>query len=94
MTDALGDKIKKGQIYGYSNRSNGIVTVIIGECVSYTEKTVTLKILKRGKSVYNDDIKHESGRSAKISCSGNSLFPLPDDREYWIVNEAKNLLME
>lgn len=93
MTDALGNKIEIGKLYGYSNRSNGVVTIVIGHAEKTNDSSVTLRVVKRGKSIYNNDIKEDKGRMTS-SVSGNSLFPLQSDKTFWIVNEAKELLMK
>ncbi len=93
MTDALGNKIKIDQIYGYSNRSNGIITVVIGKAIKLSDQTVTLEVIKRGITAYNSNIKEEGFVRPKISVSGNSIFPLQSSETFWIVNQAKDLLM-
>lgn len=93
MTDALGNEIVIDKLYGYSNRANGVVTVIIGTAKKINKSSVTINIVKRGTSVYQDNIKEESFDRPITSCSSNSLFPLQTEEVSWDVNEAKDLLI-
>ena len=82
VTDALGKEIEIGAVYGYSNRGNGIVRVVVGRALKVTEKgNVTLEILHRGYAAYGAPIQRETGiwgNLAKSSCLANSLFRLED----------------
>ena len=90
MKDALGFEIKKDTLYGYSQRQNGLVTVVIGSPVKFSEKSVTLKVKHRGKAIYNEDIIFDNTltyagkpRRGTISVSGNTIFPITDSRVKW-----------
>ena len=80
MKDALGFDIIFGNVYGYSNRSNGIVTVVIGKAIKFNESkysssSVTLEVLHRGRTAYDKDV--EGIESTKtISCTANTIFPI------------------
>lgn len=90
MTDALGNDIVIGNIYGYSNRSNGHVTVVIGTAKNITAKgNITLDIVHRGSAVYQHDIATDTERykgyhqQPHVSVSSNSLFPLTSSDVKW-----------
>lgn len=79
MKDALGQEIVLRRTYGYSNRSNGIITVVIGEATKITENGVTLYIIYRGKAVYNNQIKEDTYRDRNwVNVISNTLFPISD----------------
>ena len=78
--DALGNAVEIGQVYGYSNRANGIVSVIVGKVTHFTTTKVGMIILKRGKSVYGQDVEFEESRiGSKVSTISNTLFKLGED---------------
>ena len=78
--DALGNVIEVGKVYGYSNRANGIVSVIVGEVSHFTPTKVGMIILKSGKSVYGQDVEFEESRiGSKVSTISNTLFQLGQD---------------
>lgn len=81
MKDALGMEIKKDCLYGYSNRQNGIATVVIGTVRKLTAQGVTLDIIYRGKALYTSEIEesHSSMDRKWINVAGNSLFPVYND---------------
>lgn len=91
MTDALGNEIVIGEVYGYSNRSNGLLTVIIGKIKKINEKNgnVTIEVAKRGRAGRNYTIRNDfqtegmfiSKKSVSVLC--NSLFPLKDVEIKW-----------
>lgn len=90
MTDALGNEIILGSVYGYSNRKNGIVSVIVGTAKNITAKgNITLDICHRGKALYQDDITFDVPRyegyhqQAHVSVSSNSIFPLQSSDVKW-----------
>ncbi len=80
MKDALNNDIVLGQTYGYSQRSNGVVMVTIGEAVKFNEgSSVTLKVLYKGKTLYNNHLKNtDIPKSGKVSVISNTLFKLSD----------------
>ena len=82
--DALGNLISIGEIYGYSNRANGIVTVIVGKVVGFTEKFVSLSVIHRGKAVYENEICEDTPNERPVSVIGNVLFPLASSSVLWL----------
>lgn len=77
MKDAMGNPIVIGNAYGYSNRANGVVTVIVGEAVKTCDRSITLRVVSRGKAAYSDDIKRSvDGERSTVSVVSNSLFPV------------------
>ena len=91
MTDALGQEIVIGNIYGYSQRQNGIVKVRVGRAIKLNERvkgkqsSVTLSVIHTGKAVYDNDIESDviepyaSSKRDTISVTSNSIFPLPEN---------------
>ena len=85
MKDALGNEIIIGNTYGYSNRSNGIVKVRIGEAIILNALTVTLVNCKKGKAVYASSVE-EDGYCGRIHIISNTLFPLNNVEVIWWKN--------
>lgn len=84
MKDALGFEMKIGNLYGYSNRTNGHVKIRIGTCTKINESSVTLEIIKKGSAIYNDPVRENSyGVRKTISPSSNALFPLENSDTNW-----------
>jgi hypothetical protein len=83
-TDALGNELKLHEYYGYSRRSNGVVTVIVGVLVKKNEKSVQLKVLKKGSAIYQNDIKEENVIHGEVvNVSPNSIFKLESKETKW-----------
>lgn len=78
MKDALGKDIQVGETYGYSQNSNGITHIKIGECIKINTKTVTLKVSYYKVAVYEGDPKEPSYPMLRdtISVKSNLLFPV------------------
>lgn len=76
MTDALNQDIKLGQLYGYSNNSNGITTITLGVAKNITAKGVSLEVTCRKSAIYSDDPKPCKIERKVINVKGNMLFPL------------------
>lgn len=94
MLDAMGHEIEIGGVYGYSNRGDGFVTVIIGRAKAFTKDRVTLDITHRGSSVYDSPIERDKATDWKgnptkktVSVYSNLLFPLANDNVTWIDKE-------
>jgi len=83
MLDATGRPIEIGAIYGYSNRSNGVVTVTVGKATKINEKSVSLEIIHYGRAYYNSTIKHIENKRAVTSVAANSIFRLENDFVDW-----------
>jgi hypothetical protein len=75
-TDALGKPIVIGNTYGYSQQSNGSVTIVIGEVKKVKDLKVTLENVaeRRGfwGSITSDFIQEDRNRSVN-ACH---LFPI------------------
>ncbi len=76
MKDALGNEIIMGQLYGYSQSSNGITTVRTGRLVKLGESLVTLDVEFSGIAAYSNDIKPQGMAKKKINVKSNGLFPI------------------
>jgi hypothetical protein len=91
MKDALGFDIVLGNIYGYSNRQNGCVKVVIGKAIKfnvsdYNSSTVTLEVIHRGEAVYDKEVK-EIPASKSISCTSNTIFPIDlTNKPTWVIS--------
>lgn len=77
--DALGNPMKIGQIYGYSNNKNGFTSVTVGKFVKETEKMASLEVIFKGSALYSKDIKEDIIYKKIISCKANMLFPIHAD---------------
>ena len=94
MLDAMGHEIELGGVYGYSNRSDGFVTVIVGRVKAFTNDRVTLDIDHRGSAVYNKPIERDrytdwrgNAKRKTVAVYSNLLFPLANDNVAWIDKE-------
>jgi len=76
MKDALGNEMIIGQLYGYSQSSNGITTVRTGRLVEVRESLVTLDVEFSGMAAYSNDIQPREMAKKKISVKSNGLFPI------------------
>jgi hypothetical protein len=76
MKDALGNEMVVGQLYGYSQPSNGFTMVRTGKLSKIGESLVTLDIEFSGIAVYSNDIKPEVMHKKKINVKSNGLFPI------------------
>jgi len=76
MKDALGNEMIVGQLYGYSQSSNGITTVRTGRLVEVRESLVTLDVEFSGMAAYSNDIKPRGMAKKKINVKSNGLFPI------------------
>jgi hypothetical protein len=84
--DALGKEIVLGERYGYSNRANGNVTVVIGRAIKINEETsnVTLSIERKLKGIYNSDLRDDQNPgNGKSSVLSNTIFPLKNEPVCW-----------
>lgn len=88
MKDALDNEIQIGKIYGYSQRRDGFVYVVVGRAIKKKEdvynKNVTLEILSRKYALGDRELgKDDKNRrlfdrrpAQKITVIPNSLFPV------------------
>jgi len=85
LKDAMGYLIEIGSIYGYSIRKNGIVTVVIGKAIELNEesKKVKLEVLKKGKGVYENEIKSYTYNNRYSLVISNTLFKLNNSTTNW-----------
>lgn len=84
--DALGNEIVLGERYGYSNRANGNVTVVIGRAIKINEETsnVTLSVERKLKGIYNSDLRDDQNSgNGKSSVLSNTIFPLRNEPVCW-----------
>lgn len=76
ILNALGNEIKIGDILGYVNKQNGIATAFVGEVTGFTAKQVTLKVLRRGRTSYENPIYETDIGKPTTSAMGNALMPV------------------
>ncbi len=76
MKDALGNEMIIGQLYGYSQSSNGFTTVRTGRLSKVGESLVTLDVEFSGMAVYSNEVKPEVMQKKKINVKSNGLFPI------------------
>lgn len=76
--DALQNDIIIGQTYGYSTSSGGRQVTVLGEAVSFSEKTknVTLKVVQRYFYLYGNPSDYEYNDSKTVSTRSLNLFPV------------------
>ena len=87
MKDALGNEIVIGNVYGYSCRSNGIATVIVGTAIKICARNVTLRVTGRGRALYSGDVKKDPIEKPTASVVSNSLFPI-SDKDAFVVSSG------
>jgi hypothetical protein len=75
MKDAIGNDIVVGKSYGYTQISSGVIYILFGKVVKFTEKKVTLLITKQRHGVYGN-VDEEEEISSKRSVYGCILFPI------------------
>lgn len=76
-TDAIGNLIEQGSTYGYSINKNGFTDSFIGEAVKITsEGKITLKVLKRFRALYSDNVRAVDIGRAHVNVKCNMLFKL------------------
>ena len=75
MTDALGNFIIAGKVYGFSRNENGFTTITTGEVVKILEKSVTLKVINKKRSLYGGSLE-ELKESDKVNIKTPILFPI------------------
>ena len=85
LTDAMGKEIIIGAFYGYSRRTNGCVSIVIGEAIKINEEkgNVTLEVIKKGMTGYSNPVESEIGPFKKSSVTANSIFKLEDTTTTW-----------
>lgn len=76
MLNALGNEISIGDILGYVNKQNGRCTAFVGEVTGFTEKQVSLKVLRRGSTSYERPIYEDDIGRPNVSAMGNNLLPV------------------
>jgi len=75
-TDALGNPLIIGQVYGYSRVDNGITTVKIGRLVKINEQLITLEVDESKHGVYSDNLETRKIKKKTVSVKANGLFPV------------------
>ncbi len=83
MVDALGKEIVIGAVYGYSQRRNGIVHIVIGWAEKINKTTVTLEIIKKAQAAYTDNPKQVPYDKPTVSVNSNTIFRLMDYSDKW-----------
>lgn len=83
--DAMGNEIVIGKRYGYSQRSNGQLSVTVGYAESFHESgKITLSGISIGSSYHKKDISPVTNSNrTKTAVMPNSLFPLDDSPISW-----------
>jgi len=95
MKDAFGGEIIIGNLYCNIKRSSGNVNVYIGEILRINAKTVTMKVLKQGTALYNDDIKEYGSEGYQrwpknnVALMSNALIPFRCDNME-LINQVIN----
>jgi len=75
-SDALGNMIVLGQRYGYSQQSNGTVTIVTGTAEKVNELKVTLSDVQERRGLWGkieESFKPETRRRSVNACH---LFPI------------------
>ena len=70
-TDALGNPIVLGQLYGYSQQNNGQVQIVIGNAEKVNELKVTLTNIQERKGMFGqieESFRPEPRRRSVNSC--------------------------
>lgn len=75
-TDALGNPIKIGQRYGYSQQSSGHVTIVVGTVEKINELKVTLTNIEERSGVYGEIKESFKPETRKRSVNSCHLFKI------------------
>lgn len=93
-TDALGNPIIVGCLYGYSTSNNGMFRVVIGRVVNITRRevpygnhniddysaTIDIISVKSGSFLLSEDALGDYGyKKQKVSIRAHHLFPVPEE---------------
>ena len=79
FTDALGNPLVIGGLYGYSNTKSGSATTVIGRLEKIGGSRITIRIIKRRDFLYGQPIDRNWG-AGKPTAGVNAciLFPLAE----------------
>jgi len=75
-TDALGNPIEIGQRYGYSQQSNGHVTIVIGTVEKINELKVTLNDVQERRGLWGEITESFSTETRRRSVNACHLFKI------------------
>jgi|Laugrespbdmm15dd_1035085.scaffolds.fasta_scaffold03966_4 hypothetical protein len=75
-TDALGNPIIIGQQYGYSQQSNGHVTIIVGIVEKINELKVTLTNVQERRGLWGQITESFKQETRRRSVNGCHLFKI------------------
>lgn len=73
-TDALGNSIEIGQKYGYSQQSNGHVTIVVGTVEKINELKVTLNNVQERRGLWGKITESFRPETRKRSVNACHLF--------------------
>ena len=78
--DALGNDIEIGRLYGYSQQSNGSVSITKGIAEAVNEEThkVRLNNVESRKGLWGVIDKHFTADSRKVSVNACHVFPIDE----------------
>jgi hypothetical protein len=79
----MGNEVEIGRLYGYSSRSSGFVTVVVGKATGTTNKSVSLKVIHRGHALYNEPVTPEKSEKPTVAVVPNTIFPLASSDVHW-----------
>lgn len=76
--DATGNEIIIGNVYGYSQSSNGFCNISIGKALHFTKSgLVSLEVYERRRSLYNNEPTEDlDPKSKNTTCKPIMLFPV------------------
>ena len=75
-TDALGNPIILGQLYGYSQQSSGFVTIVVGTIEKINELKVTLNNVQERRGCWGKITESFSTETRKRSVNACHLFKI------------------
>jgi hypothetical protein len=75
-SDALGNMIVLGQRYGYSQQSNGTVTIVIGTAEKVNELKVTLGEVQERRGLWGEIKNPFTPETRRRSVNACHLFPI------------------
>ena len=81
-TDALGNEIILGGVYGFSVDYSGVTDVTIGKAVKETKTGVTIEIICRRRGLYNIRswvTKKNGNTKKKVTAKAMKLFPVSQE---------------
>jgi len=74
-TDALGNSIEIGKLYGQSSRVSGSCVILVGKAKAVENGIVKLEEVRRGMA-FSEEISSTKVKRKTVSINSNTVFPI------------------